>query len=109
VMSLRERRGKVGFSLGWAPTQADGDEGMRKYGFRHGADRISYNFEHGAQNFRHDGTIGEKYNAMTRSRKTTVKGGLTNSMLWIWLTKACFWYFRAIFRRQWRKAGGKNK
>jgi hypothetical protein len=40
-------------------------EGMRKCGFDTDADRISYNFvSMVAENFRHDGTIREEYNAV---------------------------------------------
>jgi alpha,alpha-trehalase len=49
---------------------------LRSYGFHAYADRISYNFlSMVAENFRHDGTIREKYDAVTRSSETAVKSG----------------------------------
>ncbi len=49
---------------------------MRRYGFNEDADRISYKFlSTVAENFRHDGTIREKYNAVTRSSETAVTAG----------------------------------
>ncbi|MEQ1352968.1 MAG: trehalase family glycosidase, partial [Candidatus Acidiferrum sp.] len=51
-------------------------EGMRRYGFNEDADRLAYKFlSTVAENFRHDGTIREKYNAVTRSSETAVTAG----------------------------------
>ena len=60
----------------WAPDQLIADEGLRKYGFNKEADRVSYEFlSTVAENFRQDGTIREKYNAVTRSSETQVTAG----------------------------------
>jgi neutral trehalase len=49
---------------------------LRRYRFNTDADRISYNFlSMVAENFRHHGTIREKYDAVTRSSETAVKSG----------------------------------
>jgi alpha,alpha-trehalase len=49
---------------------------MRRYGFNAEADRVSYEFlSTVAENFRRDGTIREKYNAVTRSSETAVTAG----------------------------------
>jgi neutral trehalase len=53
---------------------------LRRYGFNIYADRTSYNFlSMVAENFRHHGTIREKYDAVTRSSETAVKSGLYNN------------------------------
>ena len=60
----------------WAPNQLLANEGMRRYGFNEEADRAAYEFlSTVAENFRHDGTIREKYNAVTRSSETAVTAG----------------------------------
>lgn len=76
VMSPYETEGQWDFPYAWAPTQIVTLEGLRKYGYNHDADRISYNFVSMiAENFHRDGTIREKYNAVTRSSETAVKAG----------------------------------
>ena len=75
-MSPYETEGQWDFPYAWAPTQMIAMEGLRRYGFNKDADRISYNFAGMiAENFRRDGTIREKYNAVTRSSETAVKAG----------------------------------
>jgi alpha,alpha-trehalase len=76
VMSPHDTGGQWDFPYEWAPNQLLADEGMRRYGFNEDADRVSYKFlSTVAENFRHDGTIREKYNAVTRSSETTVTAG----------------------------------
>ena len=76
VMSTQETGGQWDFPYAWAPDQLLGDEGIRRYGFKADADRLSYEFlSTVAENFRRDGTIREKYNAVTRSSETAVKAG----------------------------------
>src|SRR5579871_1667009 len=76
VMSPYETEGQWDFPYAWAPTQIIAVEGLRKYGFNSDADRISYKFVSMiAENFHRDGTIREKYNAVTRSSETAVKAG----------------------------------
>ncbi|HUL34334.1 MAG TPA: trehalase family glycosidase [Candidatus Eisenbacteria bacterium] len=60
----------------WAPCQLIADDGLRRYGLWQDADRLSYNFlSMVLENFRRDGTIREKYNAVTRSSETQVSAG----------------------------------
>jgi len=60
----------------WAPTQLLAVVGLRRYGLDSDANRIAYKFlSTVAENFRHDGTIREKYNAVTRSSETAVTAG----------------------------------
>ena len=76
VMSPYETEGQWDFPYAWAPTQIIAVEGLRKYGYNTEADRISYKFVGMiAENFHRDGTIREKYNAVTRSSETAVKAG----------------------------------
>jgi len=76
VMSPRESGGQWDFPYAWAPNQLIADVGLRKYGFNKEADRVSYKFlSTVAENFRRDGTIREKYNAVTRSSETQVTAG----------------------------------
>jgi alpha,alpha-trehalase len=76
VMSPNETGGQWDFPYAWAPDQLVADEGIRRYGFAEEADRVSYEFlSTVAENFRRDGTIREKYNAVTRSSETQVTAG----------------------------------
>jgi alpha,alpha-trehalase len=94
VMSPYETEGQWDFPYAWAPTQLLAIEGMRKYGFNSDADRISYNFiSTVAENFRHDGTIREKYNATTRSSETAVKAGYNINVVGFGWTNAVFLVF----------------
>ena len=94
VMSPYETEGQWDFPYAWAPTQMIAMEGLRKYGFNKDADRISYNFASMiAENFRRDGTIREKYNAVTRSSETTVKAGYNINVVGFGWTNAAFVVF----------------
>jgi alpha,alpha-trehalase len=76
VMSPNETGGQWDFPYAWAPDQLVADEGIRRYRFTEEADRVSYEFlSTVAENFRRDGTIREKYNAVTRSSETQVTAG----------------------------------
>jgi alpha,alpha-trehalase len=76
VMSPQESGGQWDYPYAWAPNQLLADEGIRRYGFNDDADRVSYEFlSTVAENFRRDGTIREKYNAVTRSSETQVTAG----------------------------------
>lgn len=94
VMSPYETEGQWDFPYAWAPTQLLAIEGMRKYGFVADADRISYHFlSMVAENFRHDGTIREKYNAVTRSSETAVKAGYNINVVGFGWTNGVFLVF----------------
>lgn len=76
VMSPHETGGQWDFPYAWAPNQLLADKGLRRYGFNKEADRVSYKFlSNVAENFLRDGTIREKYNAVTRSSETKVTAG----------------------------------
>jgi len=75
-MSPTKSGGQWDHPYGWAPMQLVGIEGLRRYGFNDDANRVAYKFlSTVAENFRHDGTIREKYNVVTRSSETTVTAG----------------------------------
>ncbi len=94
VMSPYETEGQWDYPYAWAPTQLIAIEGLRKYGFNSDADRISYNFlSMVAENFRHDGTIREKYNALTRSSETAVKAGYNINVVGFGWTNGVFLVF----------------
>jgi len=66
-------------------------EGLRRYGFNDDANRISYNFlSTVAENFRRDGTIREKYNAVTRSSEANVTAGYQENVIGFGWTNGAF-------------------
>jgi len=76
MMSPYETGAQWDAPYAWAPTELLALVGMRRYGFDEDADRASYEFlSTVAENFRRDGTIREKYNAVTRSSETAVTAG----------------------------------
>ena len=75
----------------WAPTVLIAVEGLRRYGFSDDANRISYNFlSTVAENFRRDGTIREKYNAVTRSSEANVTAGYQQNVIGFGWTNGVF-------------------
>jgi alpha,alpha-trehalase len=78
----------------WAPVQLVDIEGLRRYGFASEANRTSYEFlSTVAENFRKDGTIREKYNAVDRSTDATVKGGYQINVVGFGWTNGVFLVF----------------
>ena len=76
MMSPYETGAQWDAPYAWAPTQLLALAGLRRYGFDEDANRASYEFlSTVAENFRRDGTIREKYNAVTRSSETAVTAG----------------------------------
>jgi len=76
VMSPYETGGQWDFPYAWAPNQLMAIEGMRRSGFDEDANRLSYKFlSMVMENFRRDGTIREKYDAVKRSSETQVTAG----------------------------------
>jgi alpha,alpha-trehalase len=91
VMSPHETGGQWDFPYAWAPDQLVADEGIRRYGFSEEANRVSYEFlSTVAENFRRDGTIREKYNAVTRSSETQVTAGYHMNIVGFGWTNAAF-------------------
>jgi alpha,alpha-trehalase len=76
VMSPYKTGGQWDFPYAWAPNQLMAIEGMRRAGFNDDANRLSYKFlSMVMENFRRDGTIREKYDAVKRSSETQVTAG----------------------------------
>jgi alpha,alpha-trehalase len=64
---------------------------MRRYGFADDANRVSYEFLRTvAENFRRDGTIREKYNAVSRSSDVTVTSGYRTNVVGFGWTNGVF-------------------
>jgi alpha,alpha-trehalase len=79
---------------GWAPTNMIAVEGMRRYGFKEDADRVSVNFLGTiVENFRRDNTIREKYNVLTRSTDAQVAVGYAENAIGFGWTNATFEVF----------------
>ena len=91
VMSPHETGGQWDFPYAWAPNQLLADQGLRRYGYNREADRVSYKFlSTVAENFRRDGTIREKYNAVTRSSETQVTAGYRMNIVGFGWTNGVF-------------------
>jgi alpha,alpha-trehalase len=91
VMSHTESGMQWDFPFAWAPIQLVALPGLRRYGFNADADRLSYKFlSMVAENFRHDATIREKYNAVTRSTESTVASGYQINVVGFGWTNGAF-------------------
>jgi alpha,alpha-trehalase len=78
----------------WAPVQFIVVEGLRRYGYNAQADRLSYEFlSTVAENFRRDGTIREKYNAVNRTTESATTSGYTINVVGFGWTNAAFLEF----------------
>jgi alpha,alpha-trehalase len=78
----------------WAPLQLIAVEGLRRYGFEDQANRLSYEFlSNVADNFRRDGTIREKYDAVHRSAEAAVKSGYSINVIGFGWTNGVFLEF----------------
>lgn len=91
AMSARETGAQWDYPYAWAPTQLLAVEGLRKYGYNDEANRISYKFLSTVlENFRREGTIREKYNAVTRSSETQVTAGYVANVVGFGWTNGVF-------------------
>jgi alpha,alpha-trehalase len=78
----------------WAPLQLVAVEGLRRYGFTAEANRLSYEFLSDiALNFRRDGNIREKYNAIDRSTGAGTTSGYAINVIGFGWTNAVFLVF----------------
>jgi alpha,alpha-trehalase len=94
AMSPYTTGGQWDYPYAWAPNQLMAVEGMRRYGFNKDADRVSYGFLSTiAENYRRDGTIREKYNAVTRSSETAISAGYNLNVIGFGWTNAVFLNF----------------
>lgn len=91
VMSPYATGAQWDFPNAWAPIQFLAIAGLRQYGFQQDADRLTYEFlSMVAENFRHDGTIREKYNALTRSSEIHVTAGYPMNVVGFGWTNGVF-------------------
>jgi len=78
----------------WAPLQLVAVEGLRRYGFNTEANRLSYEFLSDiGENFRRDGDIREKYNAVDRSTGAGTTSGYAINVIGFGWTNAIFLVF----------------
>ena len=76
---------------GWAPLQLIAVEGLRRYGFKDRANSIALKFVSTVlENFQRDGTIREKYNAVTRSSEAKVTAGYQTNVVGFGWTNGVF-------------------
>src|SRR3989449_6163700 len=98
------------YPYAWAPTQLLAIEGLRRYGFNDDANRVSYKFlSMIAENFRRDGTIKEKYNAVTRSSETQVSAGYHMNVVGFGWTNGVFLELLHALPQDWRERLAKEQ
>jgi alpha,alpha-trehalase len=94
VTSTKETGGQWDSPYGWAPLELLGVEGLRNYGFKEDADRVSYKFVGTvAENFQREGTIREKYDVATQSSEAHVTAGYKMNVVGFGWTNAVFLQF----------------
>jgi len=110
AMSHTESGAQWDYPYAWAPTQLLAIEGLRRYGFNDDANRISYKFlSMIAENFRRDGTIKEKYNAVTRSSETQVSAGYHMNVVGFGWTNGVFLELLHALPQDWRERLAKEQ
>jgi alpha,alpha-trehalase len=91
VMSTFDSGAQWDSPYGWAPLQLIAVEGLRRYGFNDDANRVSREFLSTVlDNFRHDGTIREKYDVISRSSETKVEAGYSMNVIGFGWTNGVF-------------------
>jgi alpha,alpha-trehalase len=103
VMSRTESGAQWDYPYGWAPTTLLAINGLRRYGFKDDADRLSYKFlAMIIENFQRDGALREKYNVATRSSETSVTAGYHMNVVGFGWTNAAFEKLLAEMSPEWR-------
>jgi len=91
AMSTEETGAQWDLPYGWGNIEMLTVEGLRRYGFKGDADRISYEFlSMVAENFRRDKNIREKYNVVTRSSEAHAELGYRMNVVGFGWTNAAF-------------------
>jgi alpha,alpha-trehalase len=91
AMSSEDTGAQWDLPYGWGNIEMLVVEGLRRYGYKADADRISYEFlSMVADNFRRDGNIREKYNVVTRSSESHVELGYKMNVVGFGWTNAAF-------------------
>lgn len=74
---------------GWAPVHLIDVEGIRHYGYKADADRVSHEWINTvATNFRQDNTIREKYDVVSSSKETNITAGYKQNLVGFGWTNA---------------------
>jgi alpha,alpha-trehalase len=90
-MSTVESGAQWDLPYGWGNIEMLAIEGLRRYGDRADADRVSYDFlSNVAENFRRDGEIREKYNVVTKSSEAHAELGYHMNVVGFGWTNAAF-------------------
>jgi neutral trehalase len=90
-MSTRETGVQWDYPFGWAPMQLLAVEGLRRYGYKAEADRISYKFLSMVLiNFVRDGNIREKYDVVSDSIELQACRRLPRQHRRVRLDQRCF-------------------
>ena len=112
-LSVFERPGGLGTSTtrsgvqwdepyAWAPLQLLAVEGLRRYGFAEDANRISHKFlSMVLDEFRRDGTIREKYDAINRTSKVHVAAGYPVNVIGFGWTNGVFLALLSQMPQEW--------
>jgi alpha,alpha-trehalase len=91
AMSRKDTHAQWDYPYGWAPIHLLALEGLWRYGFDSDADRITLKFlSMVLQNFRHDHTLREKYNVVSRSTDTRVTTGYAQNVTGFGWTNGVF-------------------
>jgi len=91
AMSAEDTGAQWDLPYGWGNVEMLVIEGLRRYGFKAEADRVSYEFlSMVAENYRRDGNIREKYNVVTRSSESHVELGYQMNVVGFGWTNAAF-------------------
>ncbi|HEY6466308.1 MAG TPA: trehalase family glycosidase [Candidatus Acidoferrales bacterium] len=86
----------------WAPLQLIAIEGLRRYGFADEANRISHKFlSMVLDDFRRDGTIREKYDAVKRSSEVCVEAGYPANVIGFGWTNGVFLALLSKLSSEW--------
>jgi alpha,alpha-trehalase len=87
----------------WAPLQLLAVEGLRRYDFDEDANRVSYNFLSMIEDeFRRDGTIREKYDAIKRSSEVHVEAGYQANVIGFGWTNGVFLVLLRHLPQEWK-------
>ncbi|HXW18053.1 MAG TPA: trehalase family glycosidase [Candidatus Acidoferrales bacterium] len=104
AMSTTDSGAQWDYPYEWAPMQLIAVDGMWRYGFSEDASRASYEFlSTVAMNFKRDGTIREKYNAVTRSAETNVTAGYQANAVGFGWTNGVFLVLLHELPEDWRQ------
>ncbi len=91
AMSTEQTGAQWDLPYGWGCIEMLVVDGLRRYGDKNDADRVSYEFlSTVAENFRRDGNIREKYNVVTKSSEANVELGYQMNVVGFGWTNAAF-------------------